>query len=323
MTGAFVAGYRRLLAAGELPARVSALRALGERCELCPCACEVDRRVELGRCATPTQPVIASWGTHFGEEPPISGSRGSGTVFLANCNLRCVFCQNAEISQHPKGYIGQGTSAEELAAIMLDLQREGCHNINWVSPTHQTPQLVEGLLIAARRGLSVPIVYNTNAYDSLAALRLLAGVVDIYMPDLKYADNEAGRLLSRVPDYPAVARAAIGEMYRQVGAGWQLAAGGALQRGLLVRLLILPHRLAGLEESLRWLAENLSPEVTVSVLSQYRPAHFAARAGRYPQVARAITPSEYADALAALSRWNGSQHTMVQPYLGCRPAPQP
>ncbi|MEW6337833.1 MAG: radical SAM protein [Acidobacteriota bacterium] len=312
--------YLTLLETGELPLRVNALYELLRSCSLCPSACAVDRRAELGRCATTDLPVVASWGPHHGEEPPISGTRGSGTVFLANCNLRCVFCQNADISQRPRDFIGHASSLDELAEVMLGLQADGCHNVNWVSPTHQAPQLVGALAIAAARGLRVPIVYNTNAYDSVAVLRLLDGIVDVYMPDLKYSDDDHGRLCSRAPDYPAVARAAIAEMFRQVGDGWDLDGEGALRRGLLVRLLILPRRLAGIEESLRWLAEALSPAVTVSLMCQYRPHHFAARPGRYPELARTITPSEYAEAAMALSRWNRSQHTLVQPYLGRRRA---
>jgi putative pyruvate formate lyase activating enzyme len=317
------AGYTELYLTGELARRAETLATLLERCRLCPCGCGADRRSGLGRCATPAMPVVASYGPHFGEEPPISGRRGSGTIFLANCNLRCMFCQNADISQRPKEFIGGETSVGWLAGAMLDLQERGCHNINWVSPTHQVPQLVAALRDAAARGLTIPIVYNTNAYDSTEVLSLLDGVVDIYMPDLKYADEETASRLSRVPDYPRIARAAVAEMYRQVGADWRVAEDGTLTRGLLVRLLVLPRRLAGVDDSLRWLAEGLSPAVTVSLLSQYRPHHFAARAGRLPDVARPITPSEYAEALAALARWNRSPHTLIQPYLGRDLAAQP
>jgi putative pyruvate formate lyase activating enzyme len=312
----FVPGYLRLLENGELSRRVAGLDRLLEACTVCPCACGVDRRRALGRCATPAEPVVASWGPHFGEEPPISGSRGSGTVFLANCNLRCVFCQNADISQRPREFIGAAVTREALAEVMLELQDAGCHNVNWVSPTHQVPQLVGALEIAARRGLRVPVVYNTNAYDSLAVLGLLDGVVDVYMPDLKYADAESASELSRVPDYPAVARAALREMHRQVGASWRLGDDGTVQRGLLVRILILPRDRGGVGASLRWLAEELSPEVTVSLMAQYRPCHFAAHPGRYPAVARPVSPSEYHAAREALGRWNRSEHTMVQPYVG-------
>jgi len=311
---AFVPGYRRLMATGELAARVGALHALERSCTLCPRECGVDRATALGRCVTGDRPVVASWGPHLGEEPPISGSRGSGTVFLANCNLRCVFCQNADISQRPKDHLRRSTTPKALAAAMLELQEDGCHNVNWVSPTHQVPQLVEALAIAAARGLALPIVYNTNAYDSPAVLRLLDGIVDVYMPDLKYADEPVARTLSRVPDYPRVARAAIAEMHRQVGSAWLTDDEGVLFRGMLVRILVLPRDHAGVAASLRWLAEELSPATAVSLLAQYRPCHLTARPGRYPEVARTITPSEYVAALDALREWNRSDETLVQPY---------
>jgi putative pyruvate formate lyase activating enzyme len=310
----FTPAYLELLADGGLDGRADALHRLLSPCRLCPCRCGADRYASLGRCATPARPVIASFGAHFGEEPPLSGSRGSGTIFLANCNLRCVSCQNSDISQRPKVFIGRDTSPAALAGTMLELQGEGCHNINWVSPTHQVPQLVAALAIAARRGLRVPVVYNSNGYDSLETLALLDGIVDIYLPDLKYADEGRAREFSRVPGYPEVARAAIAEMFRQVGAAWRLDADGVLQRGLLVRILCLPHDGAGVEASLRWIAESLSPGVSVSLMCQYRPAHLAARPGRYPRLARGLSPSEYAAALASLERWNRSENTFVQPY---------
>ncbi len=308
--------YLTLAATGELRRRREALAALLAPCRLCPRECGVDRHTTLGTCATPAAPVVASWGPHFGEEPPISGRRGSGTIFLANCNLRCLFCQNSDISQHPKDFMGRTTTIEHLAGAMLELQREGCHNINWVSPTHQLPALVQALEVAVAGGLTIPIVYNTNAYDSPQALALLDGIVDVYMPDLKYADAGAGARCSRVPDYPAVARRAVRDMYRQIGDTWIEDGDGAVQRGILVRILVLPRDLAGVEASLRWLAEELSPRLAVSLMSQYRPAHHAARPGRIPELARPITPSEYQAALAALARHNRSPNTFVQPYFG-------
>jgi putative pyruvate formate lyase activating enzyme len=311
-----VASYRALLAGGELERRAVALDRLLDSCELCPRRCGADRRKALGSCATGADPVVASWGAHFGEEPPISGTRGSGTIFLANCNLRCVFCQNHDISQRPKAFLGAASTTEELAEIMLELEAAGCHNLNWVSPTHQVPQLVRALLLAARRGLRIPVVYNSNAYDSVAVLALLEGVVDVYLPDLKYADEADARECSRVPDYPRIARAALAEMFRQVGQHWECDGEGVLRQGLLVRLLALPRGVAGVEESLRWLAEALSPQVAVSLMSQYRPAHRAALPGRYPRLARRLTPSEYLAGIEALRRWNTSENTLVQPYLG-------
>lgn len=304
--------YIRLARTGQLRQRVEALDELLESCTVCPRECRVDRRVGLGTCATGAAAVVASWTPHFGEEPVISGSRGSGTVFLANCNLRCVFCQNHDISQRPKAFMGCSISHQELAAIYLGLQDRGCHNINWVSPSHQAPQLVRALAIAADRGLSIPIVYNSNAYDGLDTVRLLDGIVDVYMPDLKYSDATAGSTGSRVPDYPERARRALAEMYRQVGHEWHLGPDGALLRGLLVRILVLPNDLAGVEESLSWIAEELSPHVTISLMAQYYPSHLAARTSRYPLLARTISAGEWASALSALERHMAGDRHFIQ-----------
>jgi putative pyruvate formate lyase activating enzyme len=308
----FEPGYRRLLASGELQVRAAKLEAMLECCELCPRRCRVDRRNELGRCFTGVDPIIASWGPHLGEEPPLSGTRGSGTIFLANCNLRCAFCQNADISQRPADHAGHASDAADLAAAMLQVEADGCHNVNWVSPTHQLAALVRALVLAAQNGLSVPIVYNTNGYDSPAALELLDGVIDIYMPDLKYSDELVARELSGIAEYPSAARTAVAEMFRQVGDSWDLAADGTLRRGLLVRVLILPGDLAGVADTLRWLSEELSPRVAVSLMSQYRPCHRASQVVTHPELQRTITRDEHLAALRALERYNTSPHTMVQ-----------
>ena len=263
------ASYVRLARSGELGERARSLDALLEDCTVCPRECRVDRRSELGECATGADAVVASWNPHHGEEPVISSRRGSGTVFLGNCNLRCVFCQNHDISQRPMDFANRSISDEELASIFIDLQDRGCHNLNWVSPSHQVPQLVRALEIAAHRGLSLPVVYNSNGYDSVEVLRLLDGIVDVYMPDLKYAQPEAGCRLSSVEDYPRHARAALAEMYRQIGDTWDLGPEGELRRGLLVRLLVLPEGLGGVEANLAWIARALSPTVAVSLLAQY------------------------------------------------------
>ena len=301
-------GYVALAASGELEARARALEAILTDCTLCPRRCRVDRRVELGSCSTGARPVVASCNPHFGEEPVISGRRGSGTVFLANCNLACVYCQNHDISQRPADYRDAVTPAGDLARMFLALQARGCHNVNWVSPTHQVPQLVRALLLAAGRGLKIPIVYNTNGYDSVEVLRLLDGVVDIYMPDLKYSDPAVGEELSGVPDYPQRAREALSEMYRQVGDAWQLGPDGELERGLLVRMLVLPDDLAGVEDSLRFMAAALSPRVAVSLLAQYRPCNRVS-ASTFPRLARTLTSREWLAASAAL-RWHmeGDRH---------------
>jgi putative pyruvate formate lyase activating enzyme len=311
-TRPFRAGYVRLARTGELANRVRTLDALLTDCRVCPRECRVDRYHELGTCATGAEPLVASWNLHFGEEPVISGRRGSGTVFLANCNLRCAFCQNHDISQRPADFVGHEVPAEALAAIFLELQDRGAHNVNWVSPSHQVPQLVRALALAADRGLTIPIVYNSNGYDSVEVLRLLDAVVDIYMPDLKFADPAAGCWLSGIDDYPARARAALAEMYRQVGDDWLLAPDGALQRGLLIRMLVLPDGLAGVEASLEWVAHTLSPTVAISLLAQYHPAHRVRASGDFPGLARRISSAEWQAAVVALERHMAGDRHHVQ-----------
>lgn len=305
------ASYLALARSGELSARARQLEARLADCTLCPRECRVDRRRELGSCATGAAPVIASWGPHFGEERPISGIGGSGTVFLANCNLACVYCQNWDISQRPQAFRHRTLDVESLAAVFLELQDRGCHNLNWVSPTHQAPQLVAALEIAAARGLELPVVYNSNGYDSVEVLRLLDGVVDVYMPDLKYANATSGRELSGISDYPDRAREAIAEMYRQVGSRWAVGPAGELRRGLLVRLLVLPGDRAGVDHTLCWIGRELSPDVVVSLLAQYRPAH-RAQLGRWPELARRLRGDEWQAALDALERHLPGDRHLVQ-----------
>ncbi len=310
------ASYVALARSGELDQRISLLDALLADCTVCPRECRVDRRSELGECSTGADAVVASWSSHFGEEPVISGRRGSGTVFLANCNLRCVFCQNFDISQRPREFSEHEVSAERLAAIFIELQDVGCHNINWVSPSHQVPQLVRALAVAARRGLTIPIVYNSNGYDSVHTLELLDGVVDIYMPDLKYSDPVAGCRLSDIDDYPQRARAALAEMYRQIGDTWELAPDGSLARGILIRMLVLPDNLAGVEDSLRWVAENMSPRIAISLLAQYRPANRVVRGRDYLQLARRINSDEWRAAVEALlQHMEGDRHHIQGAFL--------
>ena len=313
---AFRAGYVTLSRRGERATRAARLDGMLADCAVCPRECRVDRRNELGDCATGAAAVIASWSPHHGEEPVISCHRGSGTVFLANCNLRCVFCQNHDISQRPRDFVGYALNDEELAAIFLELQDRGCHNLNWVSPSHQVPQLVRALEIAARRGLELPVVYNSNGYDSVQTLRLLDGIVDIWMPDLKYADADAGCRLSGVDDYPQRARAALAEMHRQVGDAWELGPEGELRRGLLVRMLVLPAGLAGIEEGLTWIAAELSPKVAVSLLAQYRPAHRVPRTPELADLDRPISRDEWRQAVEALERhMEGDRHHVQAVWL--------
>lgn len=306
------ASYLRLARTGELDERARTLDALLDDCTLCPHACRIDRSVEFGACNTGTAPVIASWCPHHGEEPVISGHNGSGTVFLANCNLACAFCQNHDISQQPTRFLDATMTDAGLADIFLELQDRGCHNLNWVSPSHQVPQLVRALAPAAARGLAVPIVYNTNAYDAVATLELLDGIVDVWMPDLKFADPSTGCRLSGIPDYPRRARAAIAEMYRQVGDDWEVGPDGALRRGILIRMLVLPENLAGIEANIEWIATELSPSIAISLLAQYRPANRVLLGGDFSDLRRGIEPAEWRRAAEALRRYMEGDHHHLQ-----------
>ena len=293
--------YLRLLDQGELPGRIEALEALLERCTVCPRDCLNNRlKDEIAACYSGRLPIVSSYTAHFGEEPGLVGTRGAGNIFFGNCNLRCVYCQNYQISQTHKQQTKNELSHERLAEIMLELQAKGCHNINFVSPTHFAPQMARSILLAAERGLNLPIVYNTNAYDSVEVLRLLDGIVDVYLPDLKYAEDEAGYLYSKVKGYKEYARLAIAEMYRQVGHELVLGADGLVKRGLIVRLLVLPNDIGGVRESLEWIRDELSPRVAVSLMAQYYPTHQAATSKRHVLLSRRITETEWLRAVTAL-----------------------
>src|SRR6476646_4970030 len=243
--------YLTLLRANKLSERVARLEAMLRACNICPKDCGNDRlNDELAACYSGRLPIVSSYTAHFGEEPCLSGTRGAGNIFFGNCNLRCVYCQNYQISQTWKEQKKNEVTHERLAGMMLELQERGCHNIGFVSPTHFAPQMARAILIAAGKGLRLPIVYNTNAYDSVEVLRLLDGIVDIYLPDLKYADSDAGFQYSKVRDYPTYARAAIKEMSRQMGSELVFDEDGLLQQGLLIRLLVLPNDIADLEKNL-------------------------------------------------------------------------
>jgi putative pyruvate formate lyase activating enzyme len=305
-------GYLRLAASGELEERVERLYALLSACTVCPRDCGNDRLAGvLASCASGERPIVSAHTAHFGEEPCLSGTRGAGNIFFGNCNLRCVYCQNFQISQDYAVQRFNEVSVERLAEMALELQARGCHNIGFVSPTHFAPQMARAVLLAARRGLSVPIVYNTNAYDSVEVLRLLDDVVDVYLPDFKYADSAAGALYSKVPDYAKHARAALIEMYRQKGARLELGEDGLLKSGLLVRVLVLPNGVAGVSESLAWIAETLSPGVGISLMAQYYPIHRAATNEKYRALERPITTAEWREALDALEA-NGFSHGFEQ-----------
>ncbi len=295
-------GYLDLLDSGELERRVERLYGLLASCTVCPRDCGNDRLADvLASCASGLHPVVSSATPHFGEEPCLSGTGGAGNVFFGNCNLRCVYCQNWQISQDYHGQRPNEVPVETLAKMLLDLQERGCHNIGFVSPTHYAPQMAKAILLAAREGLRLPIVYNTNAYDSVEVLRLLDGIVDVYLPDMKYADDAAGLQYSKVPDYPRRSREAIAEMYRQKGSSLVFGEDGLLKSGLLVRLLVLPNGVGGITDSLAWIAEALSPRVSISLMSQYYPIHRAANDARYGKLSRSITAGEWDEALTALA----------------------
>ena len=296
LTPEYIALYR----SGELQRRAETLELRLGACDICPRECRVNRLCgEQGFCHSAYLPRVATVCAHHGEEPVISGSRGSGTIFLGNCNLRCVYCQNYQISQGWEGTPSPEMDFQTLAEKMLYLQDElGCHNINFVSPSHFVSQMVRAVLEAVPMGLRLPLVYNTSSYDSIRSLEKLEGIISIYLADLRYASNNWGSKFSRVTDYVEKARAAIREMYRQVG-GLMVDDDGIAQKGLIVRHLILPHRLAGSEDSLGWLAREVSPEVTVSIMAQYFPAH---RAARFPLLSRTISSSEYSEVTRLLSK---------------------
>lgn len=283
-----------LFQTGELATRVPALEALLERCTVCPKNCLNNRlNNEIAACYSGRLPIVSSYTAHFGEEPALVGTRGAGNIFFGNCNLRCAYCQNYQISQAHKEQLQNEITHERLAEIMLELQAKGCHNINFVSPTHFAPQMARSILIAAEKGLQLPVVYNTNAYDSVEVLRLLDGIVDVYLPDLKYAENEAGYLYSKVRGYKDHARRAIAEMYRQTGDELVFDQDGILQRGLIIRLLVLPNEIGGIRESLEWIRDELSPRVAISLMAQYYPTHQAATNNRYVLLSRRVSETEW------------------------------
>jgi putative pyruvate formate lyase activating enzyme len=287
--------YLRITEA-EFHGKVELLEALLSECRLCPRECRIDRSAgELGFCRTGSSAVVSSWGPHFGEERPLVGYGGSGTIFFTHCNLGCLFCQNYSISHLSEG---SEMESDELAGVMLDLQGMGCHNINLVTPTHQTPMIFKAVLTARDRGLAIPIVYNTGGYESVEVLRLLEGLVDIYMPDFKYSDPEMAERYSEAPDYPVVVKEALREMHRQVG-DLLLDHRGIAIRGLLVRHLVMPEGIAGTEKMAGFIAEEISRETYVNIMDQYHPCY---RAFEMPPLDRRITGKEYNEAIETAKR---------------------
>jgi putative pyruvate formate lyase activating enzyme len=286
-----VPGYMALYKSGELKDRVEALERRLGRCDLCPRKCGVDRtRDERGFCHSGLLPVVSSYCAHHGEEPALSGSRGSGTIFFGNCNMRCVYCQNYQISQDHEAQKANEIECSALAGRMLYLQDTlKCHNINLVSPSHFVPQIARAVLEAVPRGLRLPLVYNSGGYDSLETIRALDGIIDIYLPDIRYAADEIAEKYSQAPGYVANSRAAIKEMYSQAG-NLKVDEDEVAYRGVIVRHLILPGHLSGSEDSLGWLAREISTDITVSIMSQYYPCHMSPDIA---ELSRTITYDEY------------------------------
>ena len=284
-------GYLKLAASGELKERLQRLKSKLENCTLCPRECGVDRTAgEEGFCKMGTTLNVSGTHPHFGEEAPLVGSHGSGTIFLTGCNLRCIYCQNFEISHLG---IGEPISEIELSSRMLKLQKIGCHNINFVTPTHFVPQIVEGILLAEKKGLKIPIVYNCGGYEKVETLKLLDGIIDIYMPDMKYGRSEDAKKYSQAKDYPELCFKAVSEMHRQVG-DLKMDKKGIAYRGLLVRHLILPSDIAGSDIVFKFLAEKISKRTYINIMDQYHPQF---NAYKYEELNQPPSRKEYKDAV--------------------------
>jgi putative pyruvate formate lyase activating enzyme len=288
----YIPGYVKLHNSGELKRRVGMLGEMLKDCIVCPHQCHVNRTDnKRGFCRAGSSIQINSYGAHYGEEDILVGTGGSGTIFFSCCTLKCVFCQNCEISQNGEGY---EISPEELSNIMLSLQKKGCHNINLVSPTHFVPQIIEAISIAAQKGLILPIVYNTGGYDDLNTLKLLDCIIDIYMPDIKFGDNYKAKKYTGSEGYYDIVRIAVKEMHRQVGDLVTDESGGLAVKGLLVRHLVMPNNIADTHAVLKFIADEISLDTVVNMMAQYYPAH---KANTFPELARRITGEEFAKAV--------------------------
>jgi putative pyruvate formate lyase activating enzyme len=275
----------------DLKEKIEKLFEILKNCEICPRKCHVNRlKEEKGYCQVGYLPVVSAYHPHFGEESVLVGKHGSGTIFLTSCNLSCVYCQNYEISQLR---MGKEVSFEELADMMIELQNLGCHNINFVTPTHQVPQIVKALEIAIEKGLKIPLVYNTNSYDSVEVLKLLDGIFDIYLPDAKYSDDEIAKKYSNAPNYFEIMKSAIKEMHRQVG-DLVVNEEGIAVRGLIVRHLVLPNKLAGSEKIFEFISNEISKNTFINIMDQYWPAY---KAYQYSELSRRITNEEFQEAI--------------------------
>lgn len=296
----FIPSYIKLLKNGKLEQRAEEALNILKSCKSCPRNCEVNRfENEYGFCMSGYLPIVSSYTPHFGEEPVLSGTRGAGNIFFGNCNLRCIYCQNFEISQNWKNERKHEVTHERLAEIMLRLQQMGCHNIGLVSPTHFSASILKSILIAAQNGLNLPIIYNTNGYDSVEILKLYDGVIDIYLPDFKYGNDQYARKYSFADDYFEKTKAAIKEMYRQVG-DELVYDGNVVVRGLIIRHLVLPNELAESEKVFQFIAEELSPNVHISLMSQYYPTN---KAHKEILLSRTIRFSEYERTLELMDKY--------------------
>ncbi len=299
--------YIELINSGVFKKRLSKAESILHSCTSCPRNCNVDRTTgEYGICQSGDLPVVSSYTPHFGEEPVLSGSRGAGNIFFGNCNLRCVFCQNYVISQNYKVERKNEVSSERLAEIMIELQEKGCHNIGLVSPTHFSASILKSIYLAAVKGLRLPIIYNTNGYDSVEMLKLYENVIDIYLPDFKWGENSVGKTYSRVSDYFDAVKPAVEEMYRQVGSEL-VYDNGVVVRGLIIRHLVMPNGLAETENVFRFIAD-LDPKIHISLMAQYYPSN---KAERYPLISRNISSSEYYRAIELLDKF-GLENGWVQ-----------
>lgn len=297
----FTPSYIKLLESGEFESRVRRAKTFLADCSVCPRNCGVDRlNGELGFCHSSVIPIVSSYTAHSGEEPVLSGTKGAGNIFFGNCNLNCVYCQNFEISQNRSVENQKTVSVERLAEIMLKLQNEGCHNIGLVSPTHFSVQILEAIYLAAQKGLRLPSIYNSNGYDSVDMLKLFDGVIDIFLPDFKYGNNEYAKKFSSADKYFETAKAALGEMFRQVGDKLILENNVAM-RGMIVRHLVLPNDLAESEIVFEFIAKELSPQIHISLMSQYFPSN---KANHFALLDRKIRNSEYEKAIGLLEKYN-------------------
>ncbi len=294
----FIPSYVLLHEKGKLRQRAHLLTEFLNECRLCPRECRVNRLDgEVGVCQAGADLMVSSAFPHFGEEPPLVGRHGSGTIFLTHCNLRCTFCQNYDIS-----HLGSGErmTSSDLVRVMLRLQEMGCHNINFVTPTQYTPQIVSSLPEAVERGLRIPIVYNCSGYESVEVLRLLEGIIDIYMPDVKYLDEKHSKRFSNTTDYPNVVKRALKEMHRQVGE-LTMDSREIAEKGLLIRHLVMPNGVASSEAVLQFISEEISVHSYVNIMDQYRPEY---QASEYPEISRRITHKEFLEAIQWAKRFH-------------------